>query len=802
MSRPTTASETDPRMEKTVKLDLPLLLPGIEDEKDECLSRLEAALQNRKGILRAHVERERSPADVCLHYDPNLLTLPDVKRMAERAGAEIASRFRHASIRIEGMDCSDCSLVVEHSLGRMDGVLNVSVNYPAETMWVEYDRQKTSRAAIEKRVRSLGYQVPLDEFHSRLLENRELLFSLLSGLFLLVGWLGGLLLRFPTSLSLGLYAAAYLFGGWDISRHAWHALRGRHFNTDGLMVAAAIGAASLGQFAEGALLLFLFSLGHALEERALDRARAAVRALADLAPKTALVRRDGRERELPVESLQLDDVVIVRPGVRIPVDGVVAEGRSSVDQAPVTGESFSVDKAPGDQVFAGTVNGEGALEVRATRLAKDSTLARVMKMVEEAQAQKSPTQQTVEKFERVFVPAALGLAALAVVVPPLFGFPFRESFLRAMSLLVAVSPCALALGAPAPVLAGIAQAARNGVLVKGGAHLENLGRLDAIAFDKTGTLTHGRPEVTDLVVFPASPRTEAETLSIAAGAESRSAHPLAQAVLRSAQTRGLPVAAMDEVEALTGRGLRAVFEGRTVWIGSQKLMDAAGVELPEDALQKAQALQDAGRTLMWVAEGQTALGLIGLADTLRDEAAPTMKALERIGVRHTVMLTGDNARAAAAIARAIGLAEYRAELMPEDKLAALRSLTQEYGQAAMVGDGVNDAPALANASVGIAMGGAGTDVALETADVVLMGDDLSKLPFAVGLGRATRRVIVQNLSIALGVIVLLAAPSLTGFVGVGLAVVFHEGSTLVVALNALRLLGYKERSAPASRAAA
>ncbi|MCL5612236.1 MAG: cadmium-translocating P-type ATPase [Chloroflexi bacterium] len=650
-----------------------------------------------------------------------------------------------------------------------------------------------NRVAIEKRVRSLGYEIPVEGLRSWYKENCELLFSIFSGLLLLIGWLGGLFLGFPTLLSIGFYIAAYVFGGWDVSQHAWHALKERHFDTDLLMVIAAIGAAFLGEFAEGALLLFLFSLGHSLEDRALDRARSAVRALADLAPKIALVRRDNKELEVPVESLQLNDLVIVRPGVRIPVDGVILNGNSGVDQTSVTGESLPIDKTPDDNVFASTVNGEGALEVKVTRLAKDSTLARVMKMVEEAQAQKSPTQQTVEKFERVFVPAVLILTALIIIVPPLFGFPFRESFLRAMTLLVAASPCALALGTPATILAGVAQAARNGVLIKGGAHLENLGRLIAIAFDKTGTVTHGKPEVTDIVVFPASGWNEADLLSLAAGAESRSAHPLAQAVVRSAQTQGVPVSVMDEVESLSGRGLRAVSYGKTIWVGNQKLMDEADVTLSADAIQKAQSLQQSGKTLFWVAEDKIAIGLIALADTLRREAASTMNALKKIGVEHTIMLTGDNVRSASAIAAEVGLTEYRADLMPEDKLIVIRDLVKEYGQVAMIGDGVNDAPALANATVGIAMGGAGTDVALETADVALMGDDLSKLPFAVGLGRATRNIIMQNLFISLGVIAFLIVTSLTGIVSIGIAVVFHEGSTLVVVANALRLLGYQNQ---------
>ena len=779
-------------MEKTIELEIPLLLPNVKDEQDECLNRLEVSLQNQRGILRAHLEREKTPVDLCLHYDPNLLTLEQVKRLAQRAGAGIANRYHHLFTPIEGMDCSDCVTVIEHGLGRMDGVLAVNVNYAAASLRVEYDKHKVDRPAIEKRVQSLGYEIPAEGFRSWYKENREIVFSLTAGLLLIIGWLGETFFGLPAWIATTLYIGGYVFGGWDISQHAWHAIKEKHFDTDLLMVMAALGAAFLGEFAEGALLLFLFSLGHALEERALDRARAAVRALADLAPKTALVRRDGKEQELPVESLQLEDVVIVRPGVRIPVDGVILIGNSGVDQASVTGESLPVDKVPGDQVFASAVNGEGALEVKVTRLAKDSTLARVMKMVEEAQAQKSPTQQTVEKFERVFVPAVLIVTALVIIVPPLLGFPFHESFLRAMTLLVAASPCALALGTPATILAGVAQAARNGVLVKGGAHLENLGRLKAIAFDKTGTVTHGQPEVTDVVAIQESGRKEADVLSIAAGAESRSAHPLAQAIVRSARTQGVPASTMDEVEALTGRGLRAVSSGKTIWIGNRKLMDEAMVTLSADALQKADALQQTGKTLMWIAEEKTAIGLIALADTLRREAAPTMKALKGAGVAHTIMLTGDNTRSASAIAHEIGLTEYRADLMPEDKLTVIRDLVREYGQVAMIGDGVNDAPALANATVGIAMGGAGTDVALETADVALMGDDLSKLPFAVGLGRATRAIIVQNLFISLGVIALLIITSLTGIVSIGIAIIFHEGSTLVVVANALRLLGYKD----------
>ena len=776
--------------EQTIELAVPLLLPGVEAEDDACLRRLETALENQAGLKRAHVERDKHPPALCVHYDPAAVSLPHVQRLAERAGARIVDRYHHDLLTVEGMDCSDCVTVIEHGVGRLEGVLAVNVNYASQTLRVEFDAQKTDRAAIEKRVRGLGYDVVTTGLRNWYAAHRELVVSLTAGLLLQLGWLGETFLGLPHLAAAAFYLGASVLGGWHVAQMAWHALRERRFDTDVLMLAAALGAAALGDFAEGALLLFLFSLSHALEDRALDRARSAVRALASLAPKTALVKRAGLETEIAVEQLLLDDTVLVRPGVRVPVDGAVLAGQSGVDQSPVTGESTPVDKVPGDSVFAGSVNGEGALEVRVTRLARDSTLARVMKLVEEAQSQQSPTQLSVARFMRYFVPAVLVVTALVIVVPPLFGVPFAVSFLRAMTLLVAASPCALALGTPAAVLSGIAQAARNGVLIKGGAHLENLGRLRAVAFDKTGTITRGKPEVTD--VLPQGALAAPALLALAAALENHSAHPLAQAVVRAAQAQSLALPEIGAVESVTGRGLRAAYNGQLVQIGSPALLAEAGLTLSDPARQQIDALQAAGKSIMALAVGGQLAGLIAVADTLRPEAAGAMQALKRLGVQATVMLTGDNARVAGAIAAQVSLTDFRAGLMPEDKLAALRALNGQYGVTAMVGDGVNDAPALAAATVGIAMGGAGTDVALETADVALMGDDLARLPFAVGLGRATRAIILQNLCIALGMIAVLIVAALTGFARIGVAVVFHEGSTLLVIVNALRLLGYRE----------
>jgi Cd2+/Zn2+-exporting ATPase len=776
--------------EKTLQLDIPLLIPGLTNHQDACLERLETSLKDQRGIQRAHVERQNDPQVLCLHYNPSLTSLEQVQRIAERTGAKIANRYRHEVIPIRGVDCSDCVTVLEHSISRIDGVLDVKASYTAQKIFIEYDSKATNQAAIERRIQHLGYQIPREGARKWYEENRALLSSLVAGLFLLLGWLGESFFEFPYPISLGMYLLAYVLAGWDTAIHAWYALKARTFDTDILMIAAALGAAFLGEFAEGALLLFLFSLGHAMERRVLDQARNAIRALSELAPKTALVKRQGQEVEIPVDEIKLEDMVLIRPGTRIPVDGIVTKGSSAVDQSPITGESNPVDKAISEEMFAGSVNGPGVLEIQVTRLAKDSTLARITKMIEQAQAQKSPTQQLTERFMGWFVPAVLILDLLLILIPPLFGVPFTVSFSRAMVLLVAASPCALALGTPAAIMAGVAQAARNGVLVKGGRHLENLGRLKALAFDKTGTLTQGKLQLTDIV--SADSASEAEVLALAAAVESRSAHPLAKAIVRESDSRQLKLPEVEDVEELNGRGVHARLQNNPVRVGSVQSMNESGIRVPPVILEKVETLANQGKTTILVSKGGETLGLLAVADTIRPDTKNTISELHSQGIRKMVMLTGDNPQVAAHIARQIGMDEFRAQLMPEDKVTAVRSLVAQYQDVGMVGDGVNDAPALANATVGIALGGASTDVALETADVALMGDDLTKLPFAVALGRATRNLILQNLVIAMGVIFTLILSALFGWAGLGITVLIHEGSTIVVALNSLRLLKFEQ----------
>ncbi len=771
---------------KKLKLNLEVLLPGVPDSDDACVQRMQQQLSALRGVTQIHVERNGQSAIVCLHYDPALVTLAALQRLTESAGAQISNRYRHEIIPLAGMDCSDCSLTIEHMMQRMDGVLSASVSYAAATLHIEYDSTRVSRSAIIGRLNSLGYRVPKEGLAAFMEEKRELLFSLLSGLFLAAGWFVGYV---EPAASPFLYVAAYVFGGFDVARHAWSSLRQRRFDTDLLMIVAALGAAAIGELPEGALLLFLFSLGHALEEMALDRARDAVRKLGQLSPKTALVRRDGKEVELKVEDLQLNDVVIVRPGARLPADGTVISGNSSIDQSSITGESIPVDKASGDKVFAGTVNGEGALEVQVSRLAKDNTLSRVMQLVEEAQGQKTNTQQLTEKFTRWFVPAVLVGDVLFFFAQLLFGLPVNTAFLRAMTVLVAASPCALALGTPSAILTAIAHAARNGLLVKGGVHLETLGRVDTVAFDKTGTLTHGRPEVVAVLAVDAN-FPEDKLLASAAAIESRSAHPLAQAVVRAAQAKGLAIPDAGPVQSVTGKGLRSTIHDKPALIGNLKLLQESGISLPPEFQDQVRKLEEEGKTTALVAIGGQVAGAIAWADTPRANARETIAKLKHLGVGQTLLLTGDNERVAATMARDLGLDAFRAQLLPEDKVTALRELAAGH-TVAMVGDGVNDAPALTVASVGIAMGGAGTDVALETADVALMGDDLGKLPFAIGLGRATRSVVFQNLLLSAAVILLLLAGSVFGIASIATAVVIHEGSTLAVVANSLRLLRYR-----------
>lgn len=639
--------------------------------------------------------------------------------------------------------------------------------------------------------------------------NAELVLAVLCGLAMFAGLVLDSSAVGAASAAIVCYLAALILGGWFATIAAIRTLAQGRFDIDFLMIVAAIGAAALGNWFEGSLLLFLFSLGHALEHFAMGRARRAIESLAELAPETAWVRQEAGMVERPVADLLRGDVIVVRPNDRIAADGFVLRGESSVDQAPITGESVPVDKRPvsdparaaanpagldpANQVFAGTINQSGLLEVCVTRLAGESALARVVRMVSEAEQQKSPTQHFADRFARVFVPVVLVSVLALIAIPWLAGESFAAAFYRAMAVLVAASPCALAISTPSAVLSGVARAARSGILFKGGAPLENLSRITGIAFDKTGTLTEGKPQVTDLWASPES--SPEELLRVAAAVESLSDHPLAAAVVRAVQER-FPqafVPAADQMQSLAGLGLTAVVDGEPVQVGQAGLFRLPGSSAPpEPLLQQLAELQRNGRTTMIVRKGNRFLGILGLMDTPRATAAAMVEELQRLGVERLVMISGDHQAVASAVAASVGIGEAMGGLMPEDKVTAIQKL-RAGGEVAMVGDGVNDAPALAHASVGIAMGAAGSDVALETADVALMSDDLSLIPLALQLSRQTSRIIRQNVWISLGMVAVLVPASLLGL-QMGAAVFFHEGSTVAVVLNALRLLAWRPKS--------
>lgn len=602
-----------------------------------------------------------------------------------------------------------------------------------------------------------------------------------------IGWALETWSTLPRPIVVALYMGSYLAGGLGSTRHALGALINKgKLTVDLLMVLAALGAAVLGAWPEGAALLFLFALSHALEHHILGRTRRAIGALMDLTPEEAVVLRDGGEVRVPLADLSVGDRILVRPGERIAADGLILVGRSGVDQSAMTGESVPVERGVGDPVFAATLNGQGALEVEVTRLAGDTALARIVRLVEEAQGAKAPSQNLTEWFGASYTLVVLLLALATMAVPPLvFAEPFSRSFYRAMTVLVVASPCAVVISIPAAILSAIAGAARRGILFKGGAFLERASGLRAVAFDKTGTLTMGKPRLVDL--RPADGVDPDALLALAASAEAPSEHPLSRAVVTLAQERGLTLSPATDVEAIVGRGLQARVEGRLVRVGKADLLEEAGVAIPPALAESAAILASEGNTVVFVGEDQAVLGVLAIADGLRPTAEPAVQALRELGINYIVMLTGDNERVAAAIAGSLAI-EHASGLLPEDKLKLIQDLLGRFGSVAMVGDGINDAPALAAASLGVSVGVGGTDVALETADVVLMRDDLTLLPEAIALARRADRVIRQNLVFAFGMMALLLATTYLGRLPLPLAVLGHEGSTVLVILNGVRLL--------------
>ena len=604
----------------------------------------------------------------------------------------------------------------------------------------------------------------------------------ISGLALLIGWLleeGGV----GAGVTIPLYVLSIVVGGYKSARSALYGLKTLNFDMNVLMTAAIIGSMLIGEWAEGAMAAFFFAVSILLSSYTMDKARDSLRGLMEMAPREATVERDLMERKVPVEDIVIGDIMIVRPGEKIAMDGIIHRGVSSINEASITGESMPVEKSKGDEVYAGTINQQGSIEVRVTKLVEDTTLQKIIHLVQEAQGQKAKTEAFVDKFSKIYTPAVMVMALLIAVVPPLLlQGVWSEWIYRGLALLVVACPCALIISTPVSIVAAIGNAARQGVLIKGGVYLEEMAQISVVAFDKTGTLTKGRPNVTKIIAFDG--RTEEDVLQIAASIERRSEHPLASAIVREAEKRKLALVAVDDFQSITGSGVTGSINGATYQIGKPQMFE--GLEQ-----QQIQELQSQGNTVLVLGSGQTILGIIAVADEVREVSAKAIQLLHRAGVKKTVMLTGDNEATAKTIAAKTGVDEYRAELLPEDKVTAVKSLQNQHGKLAMVGDGINDAPALATANIGVAMGVSGTDTALETADIALMADDLTKLPFTIDLSKATLRVIKQNIYFSLLIKAIALVAVFPGWLTLFLAILSDVGAALLVTLNGLRLLRIK-----------
>lgn len=607
----------------------------------------------------------------------------------------------------------------------------------------------------------------------------KLIITVASGVMIIAGWLLGRSGSSPV-LANWLMVAATIVAGYRIALSAWQALRFRVLGINALVTLAAVGATIIGEYWEAAVVTFLFSLGSYLEGRTLDKTRDALRKLMDLAPQVAVIRKGEAEIKIPAEKVKKGDIAIVRPGEKIPVDGIIIKGEASINQSAITGESLPVDKTVGDKVFSSTINEAGYLEIVTEKSGDDTTFARIIELVEEAQEKKAPTQQLLEKFSKYYTPSIILIAILT--------YALTKNPLTALTLLVIACPGALVIATPISIVAGIGNAARQGVLIKGGEHLEKAGKIKTVVLDKTGTLTQGRPQVTGVWV---NSGTESELLTKAAAIEKFSEHPLAKSIVQQALENGQLMEA-SEFKVMPGHGVRGILAGKKICVGNRKLIQEQGVVIEPRIEEQMRVKEDAGQTAVLVAEEDQVLGLIFIADVPREEALTLVSRLKRSGVEKVVMLTGDNRRTAKAIAAQLGIDEYRAEMLPEDKAAAIKSLQKEGKIVAMIGDGINDAPAMAVADVGIAMGAAGTDVAMETADLVLMADKLDKLPYAIGLSRQTLTNIKQNVTLAVTVVLVLLLGVIGEVVVLASGMLVHEASVLLVILNAMRLLKYRE----------
>ena len=701
---------------------------------------------------------------------------------------QVCELHAESTFKVEGMDCHEEVAILERRLKRLSGLESLDADVIGQRLRIKYDAAKLSTGSIAEAVAQTGMRAWLEHEEPTSVAastGSRLQLLVFSGLAFAIGLIATVF-QAPQSWLWIPFTVSIVLGGVFTARRAVTSIRSAHLDINVLMVIAVAGAMALGEWSEAASVVFLFALAQLLEARAMDRARGAIRALMDLAPADAIVRRDGTQQRVPVDDVRVGDTILVGPGEKLPLDGRVVAGDSYVNQAPVTGESLPVEKTAGDEVFAGTINGRGALDVVVTRLRRDSTLARIIHLVERAQAQRAPSQAFVDRFARVYTPVVLALAVVVALAPPIFlSGSWSTWFYRSLVLLVISCPCALVISTPVSIVSALAAAARKGVLIKGGAHLEKMASLRCIAFDKTGTLTHGRLRVVG--VQPMVGVDPLEVVKLAASLEMRSEHPIGRAIVAYATDSGIRPVSVDAFQALPGRGAEARVADHTIVVGSHRLFEERRLCSPEME-QSLDAFTERGCGSVMVAGAGTPIGVIGVADEPREAARDAVDLLRRQGIEHVMLLTGDQESAAKTLAESLDLDGYRAALLPEDKVAAVEDLRRRYGALAMIGDGVNDAPALAAADVGIAMGVAGTDAALETADVALMADELLKIPYALRLSRATMRNIRANIAFSIvlkGAFLILAV---AGAATLWMAVAADMGASLVVIANALRLL--------------
>lgn len=753
-----------------------------------CADKLENKLALTPGVESVRVSFGTGKLTVRHTLSPHkiLSLVKDAGFTVEQEEPTTSETVQLSTYQLQGLDCADCAGKLKTRLLQAPGVMEAELNFGIARLSL---RHTCPSGSIIELVRASGYDIePVSARETRplpesLFRRQKVLITIFSGLFITLGILSSLL-DMPGVTGKTAYLLAILAGGYNIGRSALYALRALSLDMNVLMTLALIGALAIGEWLEGATLVFLFSLGSALQSYTVDKARNSIRSLLALTPKEALVRRNGMEKNLPAGEIKIGDTLLVRPGERIAMDGTVQSGFSNVNQSPLTGESLPVAKKAGDPVFAGTVNEYGYMEVTVTRTAKDNTLARIINLIEEAQAQKAPSQQFVDVFARIYTPLIIAGAVLTAVLPVLvLGLPFPPWFEKALILLVISCPCALVISTPVSIVAAIGGAAKKGVLIKGGVYLEEAGALKVVAFDKTGTLTTGHPEVAE--ILPAPGYSREELLEIAASIEQRSEHPLAGAILRAARERSLKLREFTGFKPLPGQGVTGEFAGKRYYAGNLKLLNEAGISPKPVAFLE--DLKERSGIPVLVGNRQGIIGALFVAEKTRHNAAEAIEGLRRSGIDRIVVLTGDSTGAAARIAGRLGIDEVHSGLLPEDKLSIVNSLMEKHGKLAMVGDGINDSPALAAATVGIAMGAAGTDTALETADIALMGDDLGNLPYIIRLGRSTLQIVKQNIAFSLLVKGVFIAFTFAGFTSLWMAVFADTGASLLVVLNGMRL---------------